>query len=68
MSDQNRSKDKDQMHKNQTHEPSSQRQHTQQPSDTRHDSKETPDRERSRQQQSGGTGHGQQGGRGSDNR
>ena len=40
----------------------------QQQSDTRQDSKSMPDHGRSKQQHSGGSGHGQQGGRGSDDR
>ena len=40
----------------------------QQQSNTRQDSKNMPDHGRSKQQHSGGSGHGQQGGRGSDDR
>ena len=40
----------------------------QQQTNTRQDSKNMPDHGRSKQQHSGGSGHGQQGGRGSDDR
>lgn len=61
MNDQNRNKDKPQ-------DPSTQKQHSQQQPDTRHDTKNMPDQDRSKHQHSGGSGQGQQGGRGSDNR